>query len=146
MLRHCISLAAICPFSRSADGSVQQRNCCAAHCPIDCQLLCISQSMLCWPGPSDSSVSSANGRQEEAPLAALPHLDIFEPRPVLSGGLEAVLGQEAESLGSMSGKYTSIVAINAHALCRHCCLGTLAAAASHSLQNLCVCLFPCIIH
>ena len=35
--------------------------------------------------------------------AGSPHLDIFEPRPVLSGGLEAVLGQEAESLGSMSG-------------------------------------------
>ena len=37
-----------------------------------------------------------------------PHMDIFEPRPVLSGGLEAVLGQEAESLGSMSGKPSHI--------------------------------------
>lgn len=57
------------------------------------------------PGPSDGSMSSATGRQEEAQgvQAGSPHLDIFEPRPVLSGGLEAVLGQEAESLGSMSG-------------------------------------------
>lgn len=56
-------------------------------------------------GPSDGSMSSATGRQEEAQgvQAGSPHLDIFEPRPVLSGGLEAVLGQEAESLGSMSG-------------------------------------------
>lgn len=52
-------------------------------------------------------MSSATGRQEEAQgvgmQAGSPHLDIFEPRPALSGGLEAVLGQEAESLGSMSG-------------------------------------------
>lgn len=50
-------------------------------------------------------MSSATGRQEEAQgmQAGSPLLDIFEPRPVLSGGLEAVLGQEAESLGSMSG-------------------------------------------
>lgn len=60
--------------------------------------------MLC-SGPSDGSVSSASGRQEEAHRmqGGSPHLDIFEPRPVLSGGLEAVLGQEAESLGGMSG-------------------------------------------
>lgn len=50
-------------------------------------------------------MSSASGRQEEAHRmqGGSPHLDIFEPRPVLSGGLEAVLGQEAESLGGMSG-------------------------------------------
>ena len=50
-------------------------------------------------------MSSAAGRQGEAEGVgpSSPHLDIFEPRPALSGGLEAVLGQEAESLGSMSG-------------------------------------------
>lgn len=57
------------------------------------------------PGPSDGSISSTTGRLAEAEGVdpSSPHLDIFEPRPVLSGGLEAVLGQEAESLGSMSG-------------------------------------------
>lgn len=57
------------------------------------------------PGPSDGSMSSAAGRQGEAEGVgpSSPHLDIFEPRPALSGGLEAILGQEAESLGSMSG-------------------------------------------
>lgn len=71
----------------------------AAHCPAS------SVKWCCCSGPSDGSMSSAAGRQGEAEGVgpSSPHLDIFEPRPALSGGLEAVLGQEAESLGSMSG-------------------------------------------
>lgn len=65
-----------------------------------------SHAVLC-SGPSDGSITSTSGRQEEAHAQRIPegspHLDIFEPRPVLSGGLEAVLGQQAESLGSMPG-------------------------------------------
>ena len=59
----------------------------------------------CLSGPSDGSMSSAAGRQDEGQgmHAGSPHLDIFEPRPVLSGGLEAVLGKKAESLGRMPG-------------------------------------------
>jgi len=62
-------------------------------------------TLSCFPGPSDGSISSTTGRLAETEGVGFssPHLDIFEPRPVLSGGLEAVLGQEAESLGSMSG-------------------------------------------
>lgn len=53
-------------------------------------------------GPSDGS--STSGREDgQAGAASAPQLDIFEPRPALSGGLEAVLGSEAEALGSMSG-------------------------------------------
>ena len=61
----------------------------------------------CIAGPSDGSVTSISGRHEDTDGiggAASPLLDIFEPRPVLSGGLEAVLGQEAQSLGSMPGQ------------------------------------------
>ena len=66
----------------------------------------LSTHTLCQcAGPFDGSMSSASGRLDAQRMeASSPHLDIFEPRPVLSGGLEAVLGQEAESLGSMSGQ------------------------------------------
>ena len=63
--------------------------------------------LLHLTGPSDGSATSVSGRQEDMDRlggAASPLLDIFEPRPVLSGGLEAVLGQEAQSLGSMPGE------------------------------------------
>ena len=65
-------------------------------------------------GPSDGSASSVSGRQEDVDRlggAASPLLDIFEPRPVLSGGLEAVLGQEAQSLGSMPGQTQLMVVV-----------------------------------
>ncbi len=73
------------------------------YCSTSCTLRRLT--LNCFPGPSDGSISSTTGRLGEAEGVgpSSPHLDIFEPRPVLSGGLEAVLGQEAESLGSMSG-------------------------------------------
>ena len=58
--------------------------------------------MFTIAGPSDGS--STSGRDDgQAGACGAPQLDIFEPRPALSGGLEVVLGQEAEALGGMSG-------------------------------------------
>ena len=67
-------------------------------CPCDLDV----STELHGAGPSDGS--STSGREDgQAGAASGPQLDIFEPRPALSGGLEAVLGSEAEALGSMSG-------------------------------------------